>query len=58
MRRWKNFYLCQQIRIILTVDNRIPLPLLERLSENTIPKTNEKEAELILDNLRTIFEFS
>jgi hypothetical protein len=47
-----------QTRVTLTVDYRIPVPMSSRLSENIITKTNEKEAELILDNLKTIIEFS
>jgi uncharacterized membrane protein len=47
-----------QTRVTLTVDYRIPVALNSRLSENTISKTNEKEAELILDNLKTIIEFN
>ena len=47
-----------QTRVTLTVDYRIPAALTSRLSENIITKTNEKEAELVLDNLKTIAEFS
>ena len=47
-----------QTRVTLTVDYRIPMPLSSRLSENTISETNEKEAGLILDNLKTIIECS
>ena len=47
-----------QTRVTLTICYRIPVPMSSRLSENIIAKTNEKEAELILDNLKTIIEFS
>jgi len=46
-----------QTRVTLTIDYRIPMQLISRLSVNTISETNEKEAELILDNLKTIIEF-
>ena len=43
-------------RVTLTVEYRIPMPLLNRLVESKIVKMNEKEAELILTNLRTRYE--
>jgi len=45
-----------QTKVALSFDYRIPLPLLGHLTELIILKMNEKEAELILDNLRIIFE--
>jgi ligand-binding SRPBCC domain-containing protein len=42
--------------VTFTVDYRIPAPLFGRLAEIAIMKSNEKEAEVILDNLRTIME--
>ena len=45
-------------RVILTIDYEIPLPLFGHFAENIVLKMNEKEAELILDNLRIIFEES
>ncbi len=47
-----------QTRVTLTIDYRVPLPLLAWLSGNIIVKMNEQEAELILANLRTIMEES
>jgi len=42
--------------ITLTADYQVPSPILDRFSENILIKMGEKEAELILDNLRIIFE--
>jgi len=47
-----------QTRVTLSVDYRIPLTLTDRFPVNIISKTNENEAELILDNHKTIIEFS
>ena len=45
-------------RVTLTIDYQVPFPLLGRLAEISIVKMNDKEAELILDNLRITFEES
>ena len=47
-----------QTKVTLSIDYQIPLPLLGHLAETIILKMNDKEAELILDNLRIIFEKS
>jgi uncharacterized protein YndB with AHSA1/START domain len=45
-----------QTRVTLTVDYRVPLTVIGRLTEIIITKMNDKEAELVLDNLRTKLE--
>jgi carbon monoxide dehydrogenase subunit G len=45
-----------QIRVTLTAEYRVPLPLISRVTEILITKMNDKEADLILDNLRAKFE--
>jgi uncharacterized protein YndB with AHSA1/START domain len=45
-------------KVTLTIDYHLPFALLGRLAEITIVKMNDKEAELILDNLRITFEES
>jgi uncharacterized protein YndB with AHSA1/START domain len=47
-----------QTKVTLGIDYRVPLLLLGKFTETIILKMNEKEAELILDNLRIIFEKS
>ena len=48
----------EQTRVTLTIDYRIPFPLLAWLSGRVIVKLNEKETEHILANLKTIMEES
>jgi uncharacterized protein YndB with AHSA1/START domain len=45
-------------RVTLTICYSIPYILLRLLAERTISKMNEKEADLILDNLRKAFELT
>lgn len=45
-----------ETRVTLTIDYRIPIPVLGRLAEIFIVKANEHEAELIMDNLRARLE--
>lgn len=45
-----------QTKVTFTVDYLVPSKILSWLSRSTVVKMNDKEAELILDNLRTIFE--
>ena len=47
-----------QTRVTLSVDYRVPLSLVGRLTEIVVTKMNDNEADLILDNLRTKFEES
>jgi uncharacterized protein YndB with AHSA1/START domain len=47
-----------QTKVSLSIDYQIPSTLLGHLAEIIILKMNDKEAELILDNLRIIFEKS
>jgi carbon monoxide dehydrogenase subunit G len=43
-------------RVTFTSDYKAPLRLLARMTENTIKTMNEKETELILENLKARFE--
>jgi len=45
-----------QTKVTLTIDYRVHLPLIGQLTEAVIHKMNEKEAALILDNLRIRLE--
>jgi uncharacterized protein YndB with AHSA1/START domain len=45
-----------QTRVTLTIDYRIPIPVLGRLAEIFIVKANEHEAKLIMANLRARLE--
>jgi uncharacterized protein YndB with AHSA1/START domain len=45
-------------RITLTIDYRVPSSLIGRLTEVIVVKLNDKEADLMLDNLRTKLEES
>ncbi|MFC2056509.1 SRPBCC family protein [Chloroflexota bacterium] len=45
-------------RVSLTVNYKIPVPLLGKLAEATVKKMNEQELASLLVNLRTIFAFS
>jgi uncharacterized membrane protein len=47
-----------QTRVTLTVDYRVPSTLIGRLTEVIVVKLNDKEADLVLDNLRTKLEES
>jgi uncharacterized protein YndB with AHSA1/START domain len=47
-----------QTKVTLSIDYQVPSSLLGHLAEIIILKMNDKEAELILDNLRIIFEKS
>ena len=47
-----------QTKVTLSIEYQIPSTLLRRVAEIIILKMNDKEAELILDNLRIIFEKS
>ena len=46
----------EQTRVTMTIDYRIPSPLSGRLAENTIVNTANREAEVILANLRARFD--
>jgi carbon monoxide dehydrogenase subunit G len=43
-------------RVTLTIDYRVPLTIIGRLTEIIITRMNDKEAELVLDNLRSKLE--
>ena len=43
-------------KVTITLDYQVHLPLLNRLAENIIVKTNERESELVLGNLREFLE--
>jgi uncharacterized protein YndB with AHSA1/START domain len=45
-----------QTKVTLSIEYVVPLPLFNRFTEIIILKMNEKEAELILDNLRIVLE--
>jgi uncharacterized protein YndB with AHSA1/START domain len=45
-------------RVTLTIDYKIPIPLLGKLAEPLIEKMNEQELTLMLANLRARFVFS
>lgn len=47
-----------QTRVTLTIDYKIPIPLLGKLASLLVEKMNEHELTLILLNLRTRFAFS
>ena len=47
-----------QTKVTLSIDYQVPSTLLGHLAEIIILKMNDKEAELILDNLRILFEKS
>lgn len=46
----------KQTRVTLTIDYRVPTPVLGRLAEMVIVKMNENQTDLILANLRIIME--
>jgi uncharacterized membrane protein len=46
----------QGTRVTLTIDYQLPSQFLNRVAEVTMLNSNEKEVELILDNLRKKFE--
>jgi len=43
-------------KVTFTADYHISLPLINRLASNVIVKMNERESEVVLDNLREILE--
>ena len=45
-----------QTRVTLTADYRVPLPLVGRLTDIIVMKMNDKEADLLMENLRTRLE--
>ncbi|MGP8079637.1 MAG: SRPBCC family protein [Dehalococcoidales bacterium] len=45
-------------KVTITLDYRVSLPIFNRLAENIIIKMNERESEVVLDNLREILEMS
>ena len=45
-----------QTRVTFTVDYHVPLPILSIISGNIAMAMNDQEAELILNNLRAVFE--
>jgi uncharacterized membrane protein len=47
-----------QTKVMLSIEYEVPSTLLGHLAEIIILKMNDKEAELILDNLRILFEKS
>ena len=47
-----------QTKVTLSIEYEVPSTLLGHLAEIIILKMNDKEAELILDNLRILFEKS
>jgi len=49
-RSWEN-----KTRVTLTIEYKVPLPLLGKLAEAIIVKMNEHEADLIMANLQTRF---
>jgi len=42
-------------RVTLTIEYKVPIPLLGKLAEVIVRKMNEQEADLIMANLQTIF---
>lgn len=42
--------------VTLETEYKVPIPLLGKLAENIIVKQNEREAEVILENLKAIME--
>ncbi|MFC1965647.1 SRPBCC family protein [Chloroflexota bacterium] len=45
-------------RVTLTIEYKIPIPLLGKLAEPTIKEFNEQEADLMMAHLRTRFMMS
>ena len=43
-------------KVTITADYHISLPLMNHLAENVLIKMNERESEVVLDNLREILE--
>ena len=50
VRSWKN-----KTRVTLTIEYKVPIPLLGKLAEAIIVKMNEQEADLIMANLQARF---
>ena len=47
-----------QTKVNIAMDYQAHFPPLNRLAENIIAKMNERESEVILDNLREILEIN
>jgi ribosome-associated toxin RatA of RatAB toxin-antitoxin module len=47
-----------QTKVTITIDYHVSLPVINRLAENIIFKMNERESEVVLDNLREILEMN
>jgi uncharacterized protein YndB with AHSA1/START domain len=47
-----------QTKVIITMEYQAHFPPFNRLAENIIAKMNERESEMILDNLREYFEIN
>jgi carbon monoxide dehydrogenase subunit G len=43
-------------RVIIETEYKVPIPLLGKLAENIIVKQNEREADIILENLKARLE--
>ena len=43
-------------KVTFTADYHITLPLMNRLAENVLIKMNERESDVVLDNLREILK--
>ncbi len=50
-RSWEN-----KTRVTLTIDYKVPIPLLGKLAEAIIVKMNEHEGDLIMANLQAILK--
>jgi len=50
-RSWEN-----KTRVTLTIEYKVPIPLLGKLAETIIQKMNEHEGDLIMANLQAILE--
>jgi uncharacterized protein YndB with AHSA1/START domain len=47
-----------QTKVIITMEYQAHLPPFNHLAENIVTKMNERESEMILDNLREYFEIN
>ena len=47
-----------QTKVTVTIDYRVSVPLVNRLAEAVIVKMNEREADMVLANLRVVMEES
>ena len=43
-------------KLSMDIDYKVPVPVLGKLAEKLVLKTNEREAELALENIKTIVE--